>query len=334
MAIYFPVLRWKMGERHALRHLSPAIKSQIAPILEFPPNCEMGDKKIRSFCADAVKEWGTGRPFYLDISYIDSLGFSSLDILRDAYQQQLVCIPTYNTEFGGNALNVVLKALTGGYCFNIAFRVTENVSSGQIESFNQALRASSIRKGQVDLIVDMRDLSSGSIRAKVRLLESLIRDLGNSYRQSILVGGAFTQEQIRTDSHGFVSRYDWELWKYARLMPGLGNLLYGDYATVVCEFRESRYLGAPKVKYTTEDGWFCIKGHKARGRDDQRIRQAAAIAAESFYRGDQYSHGDQQIHLIATGRQSQGNATTWVTNDINQHITFVVSQVSAIPPVP
>ncbi|MHB9131679.1 MAG: beta family protein [Armatimonadota bacterium] len=335
MAIYFPVLRWKMGERHALRYLAPTIKDKISPVIEFPPNCKMHDDKIGSFCNDALKDWGAGRPFYLDTSYIDNCGFSSADILLDAKQKQLCCIPTYNMEFGGNSLGTVLQAISSGHCAHIAIRVTENVSGSQIADIAAALQTVKIEKDKVDLIVDMRHTANGSIQAKARLLQSLIKDLGNNYRQSILVSGAFTLEQIKTDSYGLVNRYDWELWKTARQLPGLGGLLYGDYATVVCEFRDSPFRSSPKAKYTIDEQWFCIKGHKTRARNEgQSIQHAAAIVGKSFYRGKHYSYGDDKIHQIANKKCTSGNATTWVTNDVNQHITFVVSQVSSTPPVP
>lgn len=71
MTVYFPVLRWKLGERAALTYLAPSVKDQVTPIIEFPLGCDYNDSKLTNFCNTLLTDWGTNRPFYLDLSPVD-----------------------------------------------------------------------------------------------------------------------------------------------------------------------------------------------------------------------------------------------------------------------
>lgn len=305
MAIYFPVLRWKLGERSALQNLAPAIKEQITPIIEFPFDCDYNDRKVTDFCITAVQDWGAGLPFYLDLSSVNfdgaptGMSHPALVLFITAHQQHLLPIPVIDV-----------------------LEIIDTIG---------------IRNTDIDLIIDLRDISKGAIQAKIRVLNVLVGQLGTSYRRTIVLSGAFPSElsnYVGTDDEELIPRHDWHLWIRAHRSPNLRHLLFGDYTTIPCEFREIPFQGAPKIKYTLENEWFVIKGHRSRRRDNQRQEQALVIVNKPFFRGAQHSFGETRIRQCADGNWGPGNPTNWVTNDINQHITFVVSQVSAILAAP
>jgi len=70
------------------------------------------------------------------------------------------------------------------------------------------------------------------------------------------------------------------------------NYYLGDYTTVPAEFVEIPYPGAPKIKYTLDNEWFVIKGHRPRRRENQRQNQAATIVNAPFFRGAEHSFGE------------------------------------------
>jgi len=71
LAVYFPVLRWKLGERGALANLTDTTRDQITPIIEFPIDCDYEDRKLTDFCGSATNDWGINRSFYLDLSSVN-----------------------------------------------------------------------------------------------------------------------------------------------------------------------------------------------------------------------------------------------------------------------
>jgi len=343
MAIYFPVLRWKLGERSALQNLAPAIKEQITPIIEFPFDCDYNDRKVTDFCITAVQDWGAGLPFYLDLSSVNfdgaptGMSHPALVLFTTAHQQHLLPIPVINIDMHTDLLGAIHQAYTNNCFKNIALRITENDEDSFVTDVLEIIDTIGIRNTDIDLIIDLRDISKGAIQAKIRVLNVLVGQLGTSYRRTIVLSGAFPSElsnYVGTDDEELIPRHDWHLWIRAHRSPNLRHLLFGDYTTIPCEFREIPFQGAPKIKYTLENEWFVIKGHRSRRRDNQRQEQALVIVNKPFFRGAQHSFGETRIRQCADGNWGPGNPTNWVTNDINQHITFVVSQVSAILAAP
>ncbi|BCV20341.1 beta family protein [Moorella sp. Hama-1] len=340
MAIYFPALRWKLGERCALENLIPTVKDQIAPIIGFPLDCNYIDPKFGNFCTTATHDWGVGRPFYLDLSTVNydkapKDEHPALSLLRTGQQQQLAIIPVLTPDMDPSLLEAIKQAHEESSFKNVALRITANEEDDAVLAVRTIINDLGMDIPDIDLIIDLCDISDGAINQKLILLNALISLFGANYRRTILVSGAVPQQirdHVGTDESKRIPRYDWQLWLRARRR--FPQLLFGDYTIIPCLFREVQYQGPPKIRYTLEKEWFVIRGHRQRQRDNQRQEQAMIIANAPFFRGAQHSFGEMRLRQCADGTWGPGSPTNWVTNDVNQHITFVVSQVSAILAAP
>jgi len=108
------------------------------------------------------------------------------------------------------------------------------------------------------------------------------------------------------------------------------ELVYGDYATVSPDFIDVEFQGpppiAPKVVYTTNGSYVVMRGKSVIHHPDgfkQFIKLAQEATSLPEYRGKEYSYGDGYIAKIAGGDSGSGNATTWITCAVNQHIEYV-----------
>ena len=180
MAIYFPVLRWKLGERKALANLDPAVKDHITPIIEFPLDCGYDDRKITDFCTTAIHDWGVNRLFYLDLSCVDyddaptGINHPALGLLRTAHQHQLVPIPIFNVNMDPDLFGAIQQAYVAGFFRNMALRITDNEEDTAAADALEMMRELGIRNADVDLIIDLCNVSNVAIRAKIRGLQTLI----------------------------------------------------------------------------------------------------------------------------------------------------------------
>jgi hypothetical protein len=337
MAIYFPVLRWKQGEQHAILNLSETIKSKINPIIEFPPGCDCNDPRFTNFSSQAVKFIGKGLPFYLDFSSAIVPPETELPHLRlfdEAAQSGLELIPVITSSIEEDLFNVVKQGYQSEFFKNLAFRIADNEEDAIIIDTLNIIQEFGIERSHVDLIIDLCDISSGAIQSKLRGLQYLTQQFDQGYRKTIVLSGAMPSDIsnfVGRDEDGTIPRHDWSLWRRAHRQSGLQHQLFGDYTIIPYEFREVQFAGAPKIRYTLENEWHIIKGHKQRGRDSQRQMQATKIMNLNSFRGEENSYGENRIVQCANGSWGPGNMTNWVAIDINQHITFAVSQVSAIP---
>ncbi|MFX4263574.1 beta family protein [Pelotomaculum propionicicum] len=167
MAIYYPVIRWKLGERAALVNLTPAVKDQISPIIEFPFNCDYDDRKVTDFCNNASTDWGVGRPFYLDLSTVDfddaptGTDHPALELFRNANRLGLELIPIFNVDIDPDLLIAIQDAYTDGLFRYIALRITENEDDAAADEARDIIGETGINIDEVDLIIDLRDVSDG-----------------------------------------------------------------------------------------------------------------------------------------------------------------------------
>jgi len=337
MILYAPVLRWKKGEQDALHFLSSEVKSKITPIIEFPLNSEINSERLEKFVDSACKCIGNETPFYIDFSNVkindNSDNALLLKLFRDAHEKLLKFKPILNTHTTSNIINTILKAKNDGCFDSVAFKMFENTDDNSMKAFiNNLLSQLHMNKRETDLIVDLGAIANNNSTSKERTLNTIIRNIGQDFSTTIIIGGAIPQNNdfVDTDSSASIERFDWLFWRKIHSQESLNRICFGDFTTTPYKLVDIHYRGAPKIKYTLDDKWFVLKGHRPRSADTQRRTQSGIILSQPFYRGENYSFGDLRIYQCANGIWGPGNSTNWVTNDINQHITFVVYQMSSI----
>ena len=75
---YVPILRWKRGEKIALRHLQPADRAIVTPLIELvPTNFKLGQDgsdtpamALEREAKEIKKNWGPA-PFYIDFDHVE-----------------------------------------------------------------------------------------------------------------------------------------------------------------------------------------------------------------------------------------------------------------------
>jgi hypothetical protein len=68
-ALYFPMIRGREGEIHAIHRLSPLARARIALIVDLPTKelapTQSLDAYVARFISDIAAAWGTSHPIYL-----------------------------------------------------------------------------------------------------------------------------------------------------------------------------------------------------------------------------------------------------------------------------
>ncbi len=338
MSNYFPLLRWKEGEQSALANLIPAVRRLITPIIDFPANCDFSHNRMIEFCEAAGGCLGQS-PFYLDLGDVSCNNYDgtgvhpALTLMRNARAANLNFIPVARTDNDDPLIMAFAQALAERLAPRVAIRVFEDEGvvpanedvTSLFEQLNQHVASS-------DLILDMNEVN-GRIDSQVRDLASWVGEYGRLYRTTIMLAGSMPGDlfnHIPENSIGLIPRHEWALWRRARRNADLDHVRYGDYATVQVNLPETAFAGSPRNKYTLNEGWVIARGHMQRRGENQRQVLARAISGRPDFRGSAYSFGDARILSCATGQWGPGNNTQWVSIDINQHLTFVANQVSAI----
>ena len=133
-----------------------------------------------------------------------------------------------------------------------------------------------------------------------------------------------------------VPRYEWRLYKVLVnnfKKAGLRIPAFGDYAIShpkVLELDMRITKPSATIRYTTEDGWFIIKGENVRDKKYEQYRVLCKKLIDfKYYYGSAFSWGDNFVQECASGRGKTGNLSTWRQVGTNHHIMKVIQDIAS-----
>jgi hypothetical protein len=206
---------------------------------------------------------------------------------------------------------------------------------------------------QTHLLVDLHVL--GPEGYNLMLVCALLPFL-EQWNTFTVVGGAFPSGLARMEyGRNEVPRSEWRAWSTQVLTHPFRKPAFGDYATQhPIPFNPTIHPNpCASIRYTLEDHWLVLKGQqlvpRKKERDQSnRYEQFPVLAGvlvnargpnkQPYFRGGSFSRGDGYILDMASGYRSgavkgevaTGNPQTWLTAAVNQHLTFVVIQISTL----
>jgi Beta protein len=173
-ALYFPMIRGREGEIHAIHRLSPLARARIALIVdlprkELPPTLSL-DAYVASFVSDIAAAWGTSHEIYLDMNrygpeQLDRRGRHIVDHLFDcAQQKRLKAVPVAGTDRGpGVAYTEAIANITARHGRGAAIRLPyEDFSDPDVltQQLTAVLKQLRLEPPQIDLIFDAGSLDA------------------------------------------------------------------------------------------------------------------------------------------------------------------------------
>ncbi len=354
---YVPCLRWKLGEYQAVWRLPASTKEMFTPLIQIPEiGYDFKEKKLKKtideHLSDFVqkkiyKKWGESSCF-VDLNLINPsermasgihpakcvfddlrrVGCSAVPVTgldRDkAYQQKVESI--LNKDKNGVCLRVSIE--------HAARDSLRTKSSSLLSAFG-------VRTIDCDLILDLGAPNYRPLEGFSKVIQNIVSNLPNlnKWRTFTIIGASFPETmggiQIGITN---ISRYEWQLYKILVnnfQKAGLRLPTFGDYAISHPKFSEyDMRLAKPsaKIRYTTNNNWYVVKGHNIRdkrfGKNRQYCNLSKRIIESRYYYGSEFSWGDEYIQKCANGGKL-GSLTTWVTVDTNHHIEKVAQDIAS-----
>jgi hypothetical protein len=328
-----PILKWKTGERIALRELKKC-KSNLIPVIEL-----VDDYSPEEFFSE-LDQYYDG-PIYYDTVRCDDDGRNLLQqYVEYAKDKQLSAWPLI---YYNDLLNLKSELDSSRYAVKIpVIEDMEGPSTDEILSHIVQIIDSKL----VDIFFDAGEVKDAQ---SARMIYTAYKDLfTNNHRQlttfkHIVICLTSFPEQLAVDSGdtAIYERFDWKIFsKLIKIFSGkdnYNNLAFSDYGVTKftdteMDFRLLRYGILPKVKYTTNDNYIVHKGKKNRLRDTyirSYIDISKDIIRSEYYFGEDFSYGDAFIYEKATIENPKpGSSTNWVACCANHHLTVVIEQLS------
>lgn len=351
-SFYLPILKWKAGEKGALKELSANLKEQVIPLVELVKKEKQviteGKKIAYIPIPDAdvfrddlqyVKENFSDMIIFVDTRLLTDLDRETavvaicqkINLFEDKVRP-VVYISELENEFSQETKELLNEK---GFCLRVLGSDLDNLKSLDIDSS---------QRQKIHLVIDF-GVTDESIDSVIPVLCE--EDLCNHWKSISLASGAFPRDlsSFSVDTVGSQSRTDWLVWnKIKKQLNGLSSSInYGDYTIRHPVFKNLRTPNTScSFRYTGDDKWFVFRGlsRKAKNFPGNRQYRAHAVTIveddQYQYSGASFSSGDMYIKSKAQLVDDEGNplnkecgnSTTWLQAGVNHHICKVVDQLN------
>jgi hypothetical protein len=338
MARYIPILRLMRGERVGLQHLSPAGRTNVAPMLVIAPKQFVGKKATKKHPAipaanvianEIMTAWGTA-PFYLDASALSATPSGHhpiVDIANACRAIGLNLIPATPLHVAApyqHGVQAVVTADNRG----VALRVDLN----EFSTAAQWMSHWPFQLGATDLVVDVEDNAPmvATLGAAVTNVFLALPSAGQW--RSVTIAGTSMPENFTGFVAGkhLIPRAEVVVWQRLNSAQLPYQIDFGDYATVSTAPAPSGIAwGFPiNVRYTLAGDFLVCRGVATTGFGGidmaPQLTGHAAMIVQHGGRGPlAHCWADGTIDVIAANGTGPQGLEHWVQLGVNRHIELV-----------
>lgn len=358
---YVPILKWKLGERHALFTLRGPLRTSLLPLFLLPPSGDFDHEKgrrlaplehIRCFGKRLYGAWGR-QPAFVDAVGIDDeehrrgLAVHPLtELLGRAQVAKASAFPATMMNRSSEYQEAVQRFASSNPMSPICIRVTasdlENGSfAADLLSLIDRLDSSPDR---VLLILDFGTMGAPNIQEVEPLAELLTTSIYNLPRpfEWLRVVAAFTSfpaslSAVKPGDAQLFPRTDWMIYRglIEREPRLISSVAFGDYAVDSAPFGQTgRAPPSANFRYTTESDYLIVKGQQAKKPVGYSAIYpvADALIARDEFRGPEFSDGDAFFERLARRDPeiTTGNASTWRWAGTDHHLARVVEDLRSL----
>lgn len=343
---YVPIIRWKQGERIALRELFREDRVQLTPLIQ--PTSDVAAKysvsrglnpSIAMLLSEMKGDWGSA-PAFLDLHEMALPAFESSSveaikrIFAEATYRGLDLIPVAGLGREAWYQTGVKKAVAEskkGLCLRL-FR--PDLRSGHIDrEINNLLSSMELNPPFVDLVVDFQTATESDVTNYNNLFTRI--PLIRAWRSFTVIGGSFPQDLTGLSVGEYLlPRIEWQLWKDSQEKNPSRKATFGDYATLH-PFLLTPFPGmnaSASIRYTTHEHWVVMRGAGLQNDGGAGYAQypanAQSLMERSEFCGRDFSYGDNYIFERPFHPAKPGSPRTWLTAGVNHHLTFVVRELA------
>jgi|GEM_PF-2448251 len=360
---YIPILKGRLGEFNALRHVDPGSAPRFTPVIEFiPQGDELDDagdpvhERVAATVERTADRLEKNWPKPCDV-IVDLHGLPAID---DYYPVATVVERFFNSDFTQviptcrplDALDDGLMARLNGSldnfsARNICIRLSDEDLDERDEPISTSLDRLLLRlqtsPENTDLIIDFAAINETNASFAARIARLVIVDLPHldAWKSVTLAAGGFPNalDDVPPQTLSEVSRWELTTWRTVneRLRDKLRVPTFGDYA--VAYPRQTSgvpFAPAPQIRYTASEGWLILKGRKNERRGNFQFFEICRAISQHPEFTPGLSWGDERITDLAQYADSDppppearpGNATTWRSIGTSHHIAQVMNRLS------
>ncbi|GFE27112.1 beta family protein [Streptomyces nigrescens] len=344
---YVPILKGKVGEFLALGHASTEVQSQIRPVMEVVPDCDVRDL-LETFCDRAMDYVPNGMVLTVDCGALPAVrvlkgdvGGPMVRVGESLSQRQVAMRPVFrgtDTDETLAEVRAVMAWHQQGGCLRISSARDAQELRPDDERVREILRTLHAVPEEIDLIIDAGPVHSRDRRAAltVEVLETLHHMARWPWRHECVAAGAFPVNLTNFPRGRAtpVAREDALLWKQV-CDRWRGNIPdFGDFGVTHPRMPlRTRGTPHPNMRYTTAADWQVFVYPKIRPGNDDFFTLSRDLVSSPHWpsTGAGTSWGDARLQDCAKRQRAKaGGGTEWRAWATSHHLAVVTSRLTAL----
>lgn len=343
---YLPILKWKQGERIALRELNSTQWQSITPLIELPPVDAAPDGRslraalpsfLSAIASDLKKTIPEGKPVAIDVRFVSP-----------GYAQQATLLSTVCSYLLKHSDRSIIPVITEAMAVQNQAELprladfpecmlrmhTPAISSTQVAPLVTIVVGSGIKRSRLHLVVDQHSIVREDPTVRYAVVHPYLdASIATGCASTTLAGGSFPMNLV-----GFkqgvadIPHVEWRIYELARKHADYDDVRYADYAVTnpapapAVDPREMNPSVA--IRYAADGYWRLFKaGGFKKGKPDQYRNLCNLLLGDSTYAGAGFSYGDTCYEKAANGKLGNGNPSSWRRDATNHHLVLMASRL-------
>lgn len=352
-AIYMPQLKWKAGERRALKSVHAARSGRVLPAFKIPPAGGFDPDQQRvlttveylhSFGRQLADCWDR-RPVLIDAELIDDQRHSEAvtdhpltALIERARLAGANAAPIFGLGNSPDYYRAVRRYAernpAASACLRVKLEELESIPNAQVLA--EFVSQLGLTSRSVILLLDGGPLEISDADDFTHLLSGHLARLiaPNTWARVFWSATSFPEKpRLKAGMDGHFPRTDWNL--YRTILANRAEFpivpMFSDYA-LEYPSAYAPFNGAPSahLRYSTPDDYHIFKGPSVRkeGGFKAIFEVAGRVVSSGIFSGPEFSSGDAFIHDLAKAAGRTGDAPTWRWSATDHHFTLVISQLA------
>jgi len=340
---YMPVLKWKQGERIALKNLTAAQAHELIPLIELLPISAAPDTAslraaLPEYLAKVGKELETslpeGIPLVIDARYVAPTYTPQARLLRVicARLQSLTRRPVVPVISQGMLQEVPNELHKLGEFGEQLVRILAPFTSvGAVAEIVKLCVAAKLPRKSLHLLIDQFSMVGEAPASKWKSVQPYLdAALASGCGSTTLAGGSFPINLIgiKQGIHD-IPRVEWQVWTLLRKDANYNEVRYSDYTVsnpaLAPEVDPKQVNPSVAIRYAADGHWRLFKaGGFKNGQPGQYKSLCKLLLGDSVYSGAAFSYGDTQYEKAATDpKAGSGNPSSWRRDATSHHLVKV-----------
>jgi hypothetical protein len=338
---YLPILKWKQGERIALRNLKGDQWDGIVPLIELQPIAAAPNfpslqaalpDYLDKIAKDLAKALPDGTACAIDTRYVST-----------GYSKQAQLLYAVSLRLGKLTDRRVLPVITSALVQSEATQLeriaerfdecivridTPSVDVAQVQPIIELVK-DAFKNGTVHVVVDQFSLVGKDFKVMVAAIKPYLDKAVASKSASITIaGGSFPVNLIGFKQGTFdIERVEWKIWKQISKSSPYADVRYSDYCVthpaLSPDMDPTQMNPSVAIRYAADGHWRLFKaGGFKKGAPNQYMALCQLLLGDAVYTGPTYSYGDKCYADAASAKLGNGNPSSWRRDATNHHLVL------------